>query len=190
MLFAPSFCLSVSLTLITSLLPLTTASFSFNSAFLSNGITVTNRSFNGTIPSGTLSSACAAAYSEPVNCSMSLVFVGPRSVNFTTTTTTTSVTTIPLSAFERLYYDVCTESCYTSLRQWREKLVSACDTDFDSLFNAMSGNGYSDPEAYLANYGLPVPDAGANVYQFSSAYRYSEYQWLNWVFWGKCLRDL
>lgn len=190
-MFAHSFLLSIwtSLTLIASL-PLATASFSFNSAFLSNGITVTNRSFNGTIPSGTLSSACAAAYSESVNCSMSLVFVGPQSVNFSTTATTTSATTIPLSAFVGLYQDVCTEGCYTSLQQWREKLVGACDKDFVSLFNAMSGNGYSDPEAYLANYGLPVPGAGANVYQFASAYRYSEYQWLNWVFWGKCLRDL
>lgn len=54
----------------------------------------------------------------------------------------------------------------------------------------MSGNGYSDPETYLANYGLPVAGAGANVYQFGSAYRYTESQWLNWIFWGKCLRDL
>lgn len=187
MLFARSFLLTIALTLITSI-PLTTASFSFNSAFASNGITVTNRSFNGTIPSGTLSTACAAAYSASVNCSMSLVFVGPKSVNFTTISSSSS--TIPLSAFEGLYRDVCTESCYSSLQQWREKLVSACNADFDNLFNAMSGNGYSDPETYLANYGLPVPGAGPNVYQFGSAYRYTESQWLNWIFWGKCLRDL
>lgn len=189
MLFARSFLLTTTLTLITSL-PLITATFSFNSAFLSNGITITNRSFNGTIPRGTLSDVCAAAYSAPVNCSMSLIFVGPKSVNFTTTASTSSATAIPLSAFETLYNGVCTASCYTSLQQWRQTLASACGKDFDNLFKAMPGDGYSDPETYLANYGLPVPGSGPNVYQFASVYRYTEYQWLDWVFWGRCLRDL
>lgn len=165
-------------------LPLTHALFSLNSTFASNGITIVNQKFNGIIPSGVLSEQCASAYSASLNCSNSLVFVGPDYVNYTAITKE-----IPATAYHALYKDVCTEACYKSLASWRTAVQVDCAADFDTLFSEMY-NDYTDPEAVLNESGLTVPGAGSGASAFGFVYRDGEAEWLDYMFWGKCTRDL
>lgn len=64
-----------------------------------------------------------------------------------------------------------------------------CSADFDTLFSAMY-NDFTDPEAILNESGLTVPGAGSGASAFGFVYRDGEAEWLDYMFWGKCTRDL
>lgn len=104
------------------------------------------------------------------------MFVGPLLVNYTTASADTA---IPVTAFETLYRDVCTEQCYKSLKDWRAGVLDSCGKDLDELFSEIDG----DDE-------FELPGAGADVEQLGNVYKSGDREWLNWIFWQKCLQDL
>lgn len=117
------------------------------------------------------------------------MFVGPTTIEYNYIIDTE----MPESAFQTLYGDVCTANCYTSLQRWRENLVGSCQSDFEKLFGDVSiSETYKGPdtETFLSSFALPAAQAGKDVSQFAGAYAYTETQWIDWIFWQKCLRDL
>lgn len=68
--------------------------------------------------------------------------------------------------------------------------MGSCENDFSKLFGDVTLGGNEEPDIYLQQFELPGGEAGVDVLQFGGAYAYTEYQWLDWIFWEKCIQDL